>query len=311
MPASHLAHWFPSFSSKLPDLCASFHLKAFGRPIPPRHLPQPPTGKNPRKPITTRAKPSSLALASIGQEPPRPQLPSRPPSDHTSSRRQSESENGESMRTEKMHRSRSRSIDPTGTRTESLQQARPLIRAPSGPLIRAPSGKDLFRGREVGLLRRTSSMMVKKENQGVETQKLGLLGRKTSDPIKARRNSSEAESRARPKSQQAEQNNAIIFATPSKPRLANSIYGSRTSGHFHHPTPIQEEPSSGERPRPTFIAETPVHPGRISNVPLSALRSVDEDDDDEGALGRLMVMTDEEDENEESDLRKVPETPAR
>jgi hypothetical protein len=56
-------------------------------------------------------------------------------------------------------------------------------------MIRAPSGKDLFKGREVGLMRRTGS---RKEIPGVrrddsQTQpSLGLLGRKTSDPKKNR-----------------------------------------------------------------------------------------------------------------------------
>lgn len=56
-------------------------------------------------------------------------------------------------------------------------------------MIRAPSGKDLFKGREVGLMRRTGS---RKEIPGIrrddsQTQpSLGLLGRKTSDPKKNR-----------------------------------------------------------------------------------------------------------------------------
>ena len=51
----------------------------------------------------------------------------------------------------------------------------------------------------------------------------------------------------------------LIFATPSKPRLAESVFGPRLSS-FHAPTPIQEEPSSGERSiAASFIAETPVH----------------------------------------------------
>ena len=91
--------------------------------------------------------------------------------------------------------------------------------------------------------------------------------------------------------------NTLIYATPSKPRLADSVFGPRL--HSCHPTPIQEEPSSGERPRPFFVAETPVAPGRIAAMPISALTSVDEDDDD--SLGDLMVMTDDEDEGNEDD----------
>jgi len=56
-------------------------------------------------------------------------------------------------------------------------------------MIRAPSGKDLFKGREVGLMRRTGS---RKEIMSVRQDSLpgpaglGLLGRKTSDPKKTR-----------------------------------------------------------------------------------------------------------------------------
>ena len=56
-------------------------------------------------------------------------------------------------------------------------------------MIRAPSGKDLFKGREVGLMRRTGS---RKEIMSVRQDALpgpaglGLLGRKTSDPKKTR-----------------------------------------------------------------------------------------------------------------------------
>jgi len=84
----------------------------------------------------------------------------------------------ESMPGQEMRRSRSRSIDQG--------QVRPEIKR---PMIRAPSGKDLFKGREVGLMRRTGS---RKEIPGIrrddsQTQpSLGLLGRKTSDPKKNR-----------------------------------------------------------------------------------------------------------------------------
>ena len=84
----------------------------------------------------------------------------------------------ESMQGQEMRRSRSRSIDQS--------QVRPDIKR---PMIRAPSGKDLFKGREVGLMRRTGS---RKEIPGVRRDdgqsqpSLGLLGRKTSDPKKNR-----------------------------------------------------------------------------------------------------------------------------
>lgn len=165
----------------------------------------------------------------------------------------------------------------------------------------------------------------------------GLLGRKTSDPIKRT-----GESQLQPQSQSQSQHhnkptNTIIFATPSKPRLSNSIFGPRAgagagSASFHHPTPIQEEPSSGERA--SWVAETPVAPHRIAETPMAghrianaslagvALTEDDEDSDD--PLADLMVMTDEED-GEGDDIgdgdgdgmdqdpsrAMIPETPAR
>lgn len=90
-----------------------------------------------------------------------------------------------------MRRSRSRSIDPVASASRPVETSK-------RPLIRAASGKDLFKGREVGLMRRTASRKsqeilgasggLKRE----EGQTLGLLGRKTSDPQK-RRASNEGE----------------------------------------------------------------------------------------------------------------------
>jgi len=110
-----------------------------------------------------------------------------------------------------------------------------------------------------------------------------------------------------------------VFATPSKPKLADSIFGPRLG--FAVPTPIREEPSSSERP--TYIAETPRAFGRVSGtvdagvaetpqtstrsfVPstgrsyagmaINALNSIERvvGSDDESDLGDLMVMTDDE-----------------
>jgi hypothetical protein len=69
----------------------------------------------------------------------------------------------------------------------------PLIPPAKKGLVRAPSGKELFRGREVGLMRRTSSIIRKERDTGVESQRMGLLGRKTSDGLKSRRNSAGGE----------------------------------------------------------------------------------------------------------------------
>jgi len=124
------------------------------------------------------------------------------------------------------------------------------------------------------------------------------------------------------------------MATPSKPRIANSIFGHRTlSNIYQYPTPIREEPGS-ERERSVraaFIAETPVGPGRMSAVPFVLDRNVvketpraprfgnvmeeadEEGEEDEDELGELMVMTDDEDEGELEDggWKVIPETPVR
>lgn len=123
-------------------------------------------------------------------------------------------------------------------------------------------------------------------------------------------------------SQQQSQPGTLIFATPSKPRLADSIFGPRISKFA--PTPIQEEPGSVERP--AFVTETPHGPGRMSKdvgntlvtetpmtstrdfVPgtgtsyagmainaLNSVERVDDSGDESDPLAELMVMTDEED----------------
>lgn len=98
------------------------------------------------------------------------------------------------------------------------------------------------------------------------------------------------------------------------------------------PTPIQEEPSSGDRYRAPFIAETP-STNRISRIPGTGLSGVAETPpvgrvveslEPEDDLGDLMVMTDEEDDeddnvDEDGGYRHsgtvhsglVPETPLR
>jgi hypothetical protein len=165
----------------------------------------------------------------------------------------------------------------------------------------------------------------------------GLLGRKTSDPIK-RTGESQPQSQSQSQSQsQNKTTNTIIFATPSKPRLSNSIFGPRAgagAASFHHPTPIQEEPSSGERASwvaetpvaPHRIAETPMAGHRIANPPLAGVALMEDVEDSDDPLADLMVMTDEEDGDddddgdgdgdgdgmdEDSSRAMIPETPAR
>lgn len=106
---------------------------------------------------------------------------------------------------------------------------------------------------------------------------------------------------------------------------------------MHHPTPIREESTSAERPRPSFIAETP-STDRVAHTPIGAVSRIAETphsgrksnrlssfhfggDEDEGDddLGDLMVMTDDEGEDTDVDVSPpsaparglVPETPDR
>jgi hypothetical protein len=112
----------------------------------------------------------------------------------------------------------------------------------------------------------------------------------------------------------------LIMATPSKPRNGNAMFGYRTlSNTYNYPTPIREDANeSGGKARATFIAETPVGPGRMSAMPFSLQKNMvaempgqDDDtegDEDEDELGEFAVMTDEED----GDIGySVPETPMK
>lgn len=155
----------------------------------------------------TRARPSSDALTQPDFRPPDSRsIPghrslSRAPSE-TSSRRStsrdrslSRSLSARPTESLEMRRSRSKSIDPAQGNDTARQSA------PKKGLMRAPSGgKDLFKGRQVGLLKRNSSLIARRPSQR-ESQsqqgslgrseslaRVGLLGRKTSDP-KGRRNS--------------------------------------------------------------------------------------------------------------------------
>lgn len=94
-------------------------------------------------------------------------------------------------------RSRSQSIDPASAPVRPGITERSSLDVPKKGIMRAPSGKDLFKGREVGFMRRSTSSAIslKKVKASIgrtdsqSQQRLGLLGRKTSDPVKARRNS--------------------------------------------------------------------------------------------------------------------------
>ena len=98
-----------------------------------------------------------------------------------------------------LRRSRSRSVDPHPGRVDKDNLA---FAEPKKGLGRAPSGKDLFKGRQVGLMRRSTSTTVRRDGRSQSQSqsfgrndsqtRLGLLGRKTSgtsDSLKARRDS--------------------------------------------------------------------------------------------------------------------------
>ena len=187
----------PSFLRKQPDLCAAFHLKVFARPISPSLLPTPAPAavKKSRKPTMTRARPSTDALTQLPARP-----PSRPPSDTDSTHSQSSRTLGRSLSArvsgaQEPVRSRSRSSDPSA-RVNPADLSR--YTQPQRGVARAPSGKDLFKNRQMTFTRKISSATAVKgkerESQGLtlarsqSQAKIGLLGRKTSDP-RGRRNS--------------------------------------------------------------------------------------------------------------------------
>jgi hypothetical protein len=183
-----------------PELCSSFHLKVFGEPMSLHPLPQD-FDERPRKP-KARTLPSLESLSSKApstMEPPiripAPRAPSRAPSESGSNRegdksiplRRSVSRNSEPLDPASYPQPRSRSLSIDKSASTFLPP--PAKKA----LIRAPSGKDLFRGREVGLIRRTSSVIARKERASInqtqsgETHRMGLLGRKSSDGTKSTR----------------------------------------------------------------------------------------------------------------------------
>jgi hypothetical protein len=183
------------------EQCSTFHAKIFAAPIPPQLLPKMTKSK------TSKSESSTTTLAPQDSRAHSVRSISRPPSDAGSRtsvppdndmpRRRSFSRSESTLQapnangngTSSKRRSRSRSIDPP---RESLAD----LTAKPRPLVRAPSGKDLFKGREVQLMRRTSSMARKDSqrrlqeslststghNQNeIQKNRAGLLGRKTSD----------------------------------------------------------------------------------------------------------------------------------
>ncbi|KAL7422659.1 hypothetical protein Q5752_001950 [Cryptotrichosporon argae] len=185
-------------------------------------------------------------------------------------------------------RSRSRSIEPRGER--DLQLERELGRALSGDAgagaaagaraiertvsvrkpARAPSGRDLFKHREVGIIKRTSSVVRRDRERDKESQaeSVGLLGRRAA--VHARRGSDEL------KLGSLGSLGTLVLATPSKPRHghahahAQAFFAARLDAGAL-PTPIREEPGSASSAAASvglgsgaaFVAETPVAPGRV------------------------------------------------
>ena len=156
----------------------------------------PSTTKKQRKPAVTRARPSSDVVAqtkacvdSRGYSQAPSDITRRASPTRIDGATRSVSRNSESLPPEADRRSRSRSIDAIGRhKTDVGHLGAHLV---NRSMVRAPSGKDLFKGREVGLMRRTTSMVVKKEKESQvgEMSRSGLLGRKTSDGDKRKRDS--------------------------------------------------------------------------------------------------------------------------
>ncbi|WWC98736.1 hypothetical protein V866_005629 [Kwoniella sp. B9012] len=216
-------------------------------------------------------------------------------------------------------RSRSQSIDPHSIvgRSDSLSRslstgiaaASSMNNKKTGLVRNQSTNKDLFKGREVGLIRRSMSSR-RLDREESQSQRSGLLGRKTSSGIQTqaqRRNSTE-ESQTQP--------NTLILATPSKPRSFFKPSQSQSqSQYWFPPTPIQEEHPT---PRPTYIAETPIAPSRIAHrdtLPLDGVPDDNEEDSDD-PLGELWELTDEEEEVDVGQrkgrgMEMVPETPMK
>lgn len=205
------------YLNQQPELCASFHQKIFAAPIPSSYLPPPRPPIRPSIPSRDQiSRTSSLSVRSASAS------ASRAPSEtsdishahsHSHSHTHSHANTNTGTGGASLHRSRSISrtstsdtLNPLGGGGQELRRSRSrsidpvrvgVADPPKRPLIRAPSGKDLFKGREVGLMRRTASRKGheslaagsgKREDcqTQIQSPSLGLLGRKTSDPKRRR-----------------------------------------------------------------------------------------------------------------------------
>lgn len=266
-------HFLPSEATYL----ATWHHKVFGVPMPAELMPV----KKPRKPKVTRrlsverAEPMARSDSASSRKRGRDGVA-------ISATRESASATGaggvrERGRESQTHSRRS-SLDrreSLADRRESLPGERNFRRSASvmsttsdrgdrdkeRRIVRAPSGRDIFKGREIGVLKRTSSQKIQRA-QSLSTT--GLLGRRVDPESQSQSQSaslSASTSGARAESQSQSQSRAggreyrrtqsqrevtdkdpktLVYATPSKPK--HKMFA------FAHPTPIREEPSSGSKP---------------------------------------------------------------
>lgn len=171
-------------------------------------------------------------------------------------------------------------VEDGGSNAQDTLPPRIFKRAQSGGL----------KMREVSFRRTNSKSQSQSQSQSTSTSQTqsGLLGR----------NLSKTGSSSAPDRPQA----PLILATPAK--KTHNVFAR------HHPTPIQEEPSSGGYGGYGYVAETP-HTSRFTGVaetpgfgytPLPFAAETPQKNDE---FGDLMVPTDDEDEP------LVPETPRR
>lgn len=312
----------PKFLPRETAFLSTFHSKVFGAPIPPDLVP----AKKPRKPkVTHRLDPStstsaSAAAAGAAHKMARTRSAASPPAD---ARERDRRQLAEYVERRALARSRSASIGPA--RETAASGSRRAV-------VRAPSGKDMFKGREVGLLRRSASLVGRSagsqpalrryESQSQlhsqsQSQSQSQLPQSQSQSIPM-------DSQTQPLSRAAH-SETLIMATPAKTKYTTGgSYGGgvRLFG-FAAPTPIREEPSSAERPHSasthrSFVTDTPVahrtySPAFVAETPRAPRLGLgDRAEDSDEDFGGLMVPTDDEDEGEDgSSMTFVPETPRK
>lgn len=252
--------------------------------------------KKPRKPKVTRR----LSVESHDTHP-RPSAASMSRGDSSNSRKRARDSTGTGGRESLGGHSRRSSLDRRESLGGSLASLAGLERESrrdfrrstsvlsttsdsSRRIVRNSSGRDIFKGREIGVLKRTTSQKTIQRTNSLSTT--GLLGRTIeSQSLSASTSSqSQSQSQARPaqsgreyrrsqSQKEVRESETLVYATPSKPK--GKLFA------FAHPTPIREEPSSGSRYEvQSFVAETPTATRvsvaetpmttRVAETPLSA-----------------------------------------